>query len=118
MFEELLRNVPSDFWGAMAHVLWRVDYADPLSATYSVINLLEAVAWFAVAAWVLRRHVKQGGGGWNYAYAAAFVVFGLSDVLESQMVPIWLVAAKGVIFGLILWLRYEVLRRYYPGRKL
>jgi hypothetical protein len=116
--DELFGGIPHDFWGAMGHVLWRVNYGDPLAASYSVVNLLEACAWLTVAAWVIRRHVKQGGGVWNFAYAAAFVVFGLSDVMESQIVPIWLIAAKGFIFATILWLRWVVLRRYYPGQKL
>ena len=102
----------------MRHVLWRVDYDDALATGYSALNLLEACAWFAVAVWVIYRHVKQGGGAWNFAYAAAFFVFGLSDVMESQIVPIWLIAVKGIIFCTILWIRWEVLRRYYPGRKL
>ncbi|MEO0586524.1 MAG: hypothetical protein AAF078_02695 [Planctomycetota bacterium] len=118
MVQELFGEVPGEFWPAMMHVLWRVDYGDPLAAAYSAVNLLEAVAWFGVAGWVVRRHVREGGGAWNFAYAAAFVVFGVSDVVESQVVPMWLIAAKGLIFGVIVWLRWEVLRRYYPGRKL
>ena len=118
MFESLFADVPREFIPAMLHVLWRVDYTDPLAAGYSVLNLLEAAAWFGVAVWVLRRHRRKPGGPWNYAYALLFAVFGASDVWESQQVPMWLIAAKGLIFTGIVAARWVVVTRYYPGAKM
>lgn len=119
MWDQLFGDLPPGLWPALQHVVWRVDYASPLATGYSILNLLEAIAWFAVAAWVLRRHFKRDtGGAWDYAYFALFVVFGLSDVMESQLVPLWLIAAKGAIFIAILLVRWIVVRRYYPGAKM
>ncbi|MEM6553002.1 MAG: hypothetical protein AAF750_12870 [Planctomycetota bacterium] len=118
MWDELFGDVPSGFWAAMGHVLWGVDYGDALAVGYSVLNLCEAVAWFAVAVWVIRRHRRRGGGRWDWVYAGLFVVFGLTDVMESQVVPLWLVAVKGVVFGGIVGVRFVVVRRYYVGAKM
>ncbi len=115
---ELFRDMPGEFWPAMGHVLWRLDPSDPLALGYCVLNLLEAAAWFVVAGWVVRRHYRRGGGAWDWAYAAAFVLFGASDVVESQIVPVWLIAAKGILFATILVLRAIVIRRYYPGARM
>jgi hypothetical protein len=53
-----------------------------------VLNQCEAVAWFVVAAWVWRRYRRLGGGARNNVYGSCFVVFGHSDVMESQVVPL------------------------------
>ena len=77
-----------------------------------------------MAGWVLRRRVRDKHGltdtarPWEHAYALSFLVFGLSDVLESQVVPLWLVAAKGLIFAALLICRWQVVTRYYPEAKL
>ena len=118
MWASLFEGMPSGFWPIMRHVLWRVDYGDALAAGYSVLNMLEAVAWFAVAAWVVRRHVRKRGGRWDWVYAGLFAVFGLTDVVESQVVPVWLVGVKGLVFVLILLVRWVVVRRYYVGAKM
>ena len=67
----------------------------------------------------MRRHLRRTTGGvWDWVYVALFAVFGLSDVLESQVVPMWLLAAKGLIFAGIVAVRWIVVRRYYPGSKM
>ena len=118
LFEEVFRDVPGEFWPAMVHVLWRVDYGDPVAAAYSILNLLEALAWFGVAGWVIRRRLRRGRSRIEWVYAGLFVAFGLTDVVESQLVPIWLIAVKGMIFGGILGVRWIVVKRCYPGAKM
>ena len=98
--------------------LWRVDYADPAALAYSVFNLLEAFAWFGVAGWVLHRHAREPRTGWSWAYAALFILFGFTDVVESQRVQPWLIGVKGAVLMLILLLRYKLVRRYYIGAKM
>jgi len=71
-----------------------------------------------VAIWVMRRHWRKEGGAWDYVYALLFVIFGITDFIESQVVPLWLIASKGLIFGGILIVRWIVVRQYYPGAKM
>jgi hypothetical protein len=118
MWDALFADMPSEFWPALRHTLWRVDYADPLARIYSLINLMEACFWLGIAGWVLYRHCKRGGGGWNFAYALAFVVFGATDVIESQIVPVWLIPVKLLILACLLACRAAVVRRYYPQAKM
>ncbi|MHC4756627.1 MAG: hypothetical protein ACYTBP_15950 [Planctomycetota bacterium] len=50
-------------------------------------------------------------------YAAAFIAFGVSDLIEATCLPVWLLLAKGAILALILILRKKVIG-YYPNLKL
>ncbi len=110
--------MPREFWPAMRHVLWRYDPSDPLNAAYHWLNVAEAGAWFGIAGYVAWRFAKhRKSAGWELGYAALFLVFGASDVWESRQVPMWLIAAKGVIFLAIVLVRREVLRRCYPDAK-
>jgi len=118
LLTELFGEMPRDFWGAMTHALWRADWADPFAASYATLNLVEAAFWFGIAAWVVRRHIRRGGGRWNWAYASAFVAFDASDVVESIAVTPGLIVIKGLILAAIIALRLVVVRRYYPGAKM
>ncbi len=55
---------------------------------------------------------------WEPLYVLLFVIFGISDLWESQVVPVWLVAAKGLIFLGIIAVRVPIVMRLYPGKKL
>lgn len=101
----------------MRHVLWRYDDSNPLAVAYSYLNVAEAVAWFAIAGWIARRAWLDPKTHWEWAYAFALVVFGVSDVWESYAVPMWLIAAKGMIFATILLLRWPI-KKQRPGMKL
>ncbi|MCC7205473.1 MAG: hypothetical protein IT441_10365 [Phycisphaeraceae bacterium] len=118
MWDAVFADMPSGFWPAMRHVLWRVDYSDPLAMGYSILNLIEACFWFGIAGWVIQRHLRQSGGLWNYAYVVAFVVFGATDLVESQIVPVWLIPAKILVLVGLLVCRAVVVRRYYPQAKM
>lgn len=71
------------------------------------INLLEAALWWVVAVVVVAR--------WRlWGVAAALVLFGLSDVVETRTGawwrPWWLLAWKGacvLIVAVILWRRWR-----------
>ncbi len=110
-------DVPREFVPALRYVLWAYDADDWLAVGYSALNVAEAIAWFVIAAWVARRAWRDPKTPWEWAYALAFVAFGVSDVWESYRVPIWLIAAKGVILAAILLLRLRV-KRARPGLKL
>lgn len=113
MFEDF----PDEFVPAMQYELWRYDPSDGLATAYHWLNVCEAMAWFAIAAWVGIRFLRHRRSFlWEPLYVALFVVFGLSDLWESQVVPMWLVAAKGLIFGGIVAVRFPVVKRLYPGK--
>jgi len=114
MFEDF----PRAFWPAMRYELWRYDPADPLAAAYHWINVIEAVAWFVIALVVARRLVRDRRSmGWEVAYILLFIAFGVSDLWESRVVPVWLIAAKGLIFAGILTVRHHLIRHHYPDAK-
>ncbi|MEM6459572.1 MAG: hypothetical protein AAF710_09300 [Planctomycetota bacterium] len=113
-------DFPREFWPAMAYVLWRYDpaSADAVATAYHWLNVTEAFAWFAVAVYVGRRLVRHRRAvGWESAYVLLFVVFGVSDLVESRVVPVWLIAAKGLIFAGIVAVRWKLVRSYYPDAK-
>jgi hypothetical protein len=96
---------------------------DPSSAglgdyTYRWFNLFEAAAWFVfaglvVARWRMHRHSRL-----ELAYAAAFAVFGLTDVAEAWQQSLPLLALKGLVLAALLWLRAVVRARWYPSSRL
>ena len=119
MMVAVFDDFPNAFGPAMRYELWRYDPADGLSWGYHWLNVVEAWAWFAIAAYVGIRFLRfRRSLVWEPCYVGLFVVFGVSDLWESRVVPMWLVAAKGVIFGGIVGVRWVVVRWLYPGRKL
>jgi hypothetical protein len=48
------------------------------------------------------------------AYGIAFLTFGLSDFREAYSLQSWLILFKGANLAALIWLRWQVLRRYYP----
>lgn len=112
-------DVPADadFWAWMAHPLWR--YGPTIDARiYAGFNLVEAAAWFAIAAWALRRYVGHRRSLVEPLYVALLVVFGFSDVLESHRVTLWLVLAKLLIFSNLIVTRLYLVRVHYPGWRM
>ena len=114
----MFNDFPREFWPAMRYVLWRYDANDALAVGYHWLNLCEAIAWFVIAGIVGWRMVRQHRAvAWELVYVGLFIAFGLSDVWESYQVPLWLIAAKGLIFGGIVMVRAVLVKRYYPGAK-
>ena len=98
---------------------WSYSAADDslFAAAYHAFNLFEGVAWCGLGVLVLGRYAKRRRGTVEIAYAAAFACFGASDFREAYALETWLILAKGVNLGVLLWLRRFVLRRYYPQSK-
>lgn len=86
-------------------------------ATYHAFNLFEGLAWCGLALLVLRRYAKYRRGSVEIAYAAAFACFGASDFREAYALETWLILAKGLNLGVLLWLRSHVLKSHYPQSK-
>ena len=87
------------------------------AAAYHAYNLFEGAAWCGLAALVLHRYATCRRGPVEIAYAAAFACFGASDLREAYALETWLILAKGVNLGGLLWLRSYVLKNYYPQSK-
>ncbi|MBI2824224.1 MAG: hypothetical protein HYX69_06020 [Planctomycetia bacterium] len=85
---------------------------------YHWFNLFEGSAWLVFAAMVLVRHLRHRRSRLELAYALAFFMFGLSDFREAWVLESWLIWAKLVNLGILLWLRAIVIRRFYPQSKL
>lgn len=114
MFEDF----PRAFWPALQYELWRYDPADSLTVAYHWLNVVEAMAWFMIALAVGRRMIRcRRSVGWESLYVLLFITFGLSDLWESRVVPMWLIAAKGLIFAGILAVRHQLMRHHYPDAK-
>jgi hypothetical protein len=79
---------------------------------YIVFNGLEALIWFGLAIFVLIRHWAIDQKVWVFIYGFSFIIFGLSDCLEVNSLPVWLLLLKGVTFLLIMAARKIVLSRY------
>jgi len=107
---------PDILW---SHTWWRYDpTGSDYNAPYHWFNLFEAGVWFVFGVLVLYRWGRHRHSLLEPAYAAAFVLFGVTDVLESQALTSWLIWLKlANLIGLI-WLRAVVIRRFYPTSKL
>lgn len=115
--------MPDLFEWLWLHTWW--SYAgseDPLHAeVYRWINLIEGLFWVGFAAAVLIRRAKQPRAkrsGIEFAYAAAFLLFAMTDFREAVALQTWLIWLKLVNLIALWWLRKRVMRDYYPDSKL
>ena len=81
-------------------------------------NLIEAAVWFVFAILVFRRWLKCRRSSLEIAYAFAFLVFGVSDVIEAWKLTSWLLWWKAVNLIILFLLRRTIIRRYYPDQRL
>ena len=102
------------------HTWWQYEPdGDSLySAPYHWFNIAEAIAWFIFTLLVLWRWNRQRQSLIEIAYASAFLLFGITDLLESQALTSWLIWLKLVNLIALVWLRAIVIRRFYPQSKL
>lgn len=102
-----------------SHVLWQYQ-SERLSTgdvVYHWLNLLEGAAWIGFGLLVLFRFARYRNSCLEIVYAAAFVLFGLSDFREAYFLQPWIIVAKGAILAALLSLRWIVIRRYYPSSR-
>jgi hypothetical protein len=92
--------------------------ADIHAQLYHSFNLVESSVWWVFAALVLLRFMRFRKSPRELLYALAFVLFGLTDLRESYCLSSWLIWAKLVNLGLLLWLRATVMRRFYPHSRV
>jgi hypothetical protein len=88
-----------------------------LEVFYFGFNGFEAVAWFVIAAIVFRRWQRNRKTGLEVAYALLFLLFGITDVLELDSLPVWRLLVKAVICVMLFAVRYRIITVVYPGAK-
>lgn len=93
---------------------WRYNATDPLHRLYHFFNLAEGLFWIALGGIVIGRFLRYHRSPLEVAYALAFLTFGLTDFREAWRLESWLLLIKGLNLGLLLWLRWIVIRRFYP----
>ena len=82
---------------------------------YFSFNALEAVCWGVFALLVLLRWKKHRHSRLELFYALLFLLFGISDVIEIFVYPIWLLLAKGLVLFGLWWCRKTLIARFYSG---
>jgi hypothetical protein len=101
----------------VTHTWWRYRSTDSFSV-YHYLNLVEGTIWLVFAALVATRFLRWRHSWVEVLYAAAFLTFGLSDFREAYQLESWLLLFKGANLVLLLWLRHEVIRRWYPNSRV
>ena len=81
-------------------------------------NVVEAAAWFIFAGLVLRRWSRLRQSRLELWYVMAFVLFGVSDVIETWALTSWLLWWKVVNLYALFRLRRTVMRRFHPDAKV
>jgi multisubunit Na+/H+ antiporter MnhE subunit len=107
-----LRRWLTQYW-------WRYEPSglSTFSTIYHWFNLAEGVVWCVIALFVFRRYLKSRKSKVEIVYAIAFVTFGLSDFIESEILTGWLIVSKGINLLLLFVLRGVILKRHYPTSK-
>jgi hypothetical protein len=81
-------------------------------------NFFEGAAWLLFAALVVRRHLRFRRSPVEVVYAAAFLLFGLTDFREAYSLQSWLLWLKLAILVALFLLRRFVMRTYYPNSRI
>lgn len=103
-----------------SHTWWQYESTSdsPYNLPYHWFNIAEGVTWFVFALLVLLRWNRARQSSIEIAYVFAFVMFGVTDLLESQALTSWLIWLKLVNLIALIWIRAIVIRRFYPQSKL
>ena len=98
-----------------------IDTASPSLGRYRVVyisfNVAEAAAWFAIAVFVCYRYMRHRKTWYELLYALSFVLFGVTDLIETHSTTVWLLGFKAACLLAILLGRRLVVG-YYPDAKL
>ena len=90
---------------------WDAGTQDWFSIGYHWFNLLEAVIWFGIAAMVGVKNYREHRTAVDWLYALAFLVFGLTDMVEARQQSSPLILFKLMNLIELVCLRQIVSRR-------
>jgi hypothetical protein len=109
MWQELLTNP----W-------WTYDPAtvSGWGRAYRWFNIGEAAVWLVFAVLVVNRWRRRRHSPVELLYGVAFATFGLTDIREASVISATVVLVKGANLAALLWLRAQVMRRWYPENRL
>ncbi len=110
--------MPQDWRNIFAHTIWHSQHnrGNWFDVAYPAFNVVEALCWFGVALYVVRRAIKHNGSRFEFGYASLWFVFGLTDLREAYAQQIGLIAFKGLVLAALLLMRRRIIRRY-PGAR-
>lgn len=96
------------------------DWNDLTAIDYFLVgfNAMEALFWFGCGGYVLRRNAAGHRAGLESLYALLFVLFGLTDVIETFQVSSPLIWVKLFILVPLFVIRRNVLASYTPRPRL
>jgi len=100
---------------------WSQSSAEPhtwLDIATRSFNLVEAAAWFLFALLVFLRWKRHRRSSLELWYVLAFLLFGLSDLIEMWSLTSWLLWWKGINLVTLFLIRRSVMKRYYPTAKV
>ena len=98
---------------------WQYDpAADWYALPYHWTNLIEGCFWVGFAVLVFVRYARHKHSAIELVYVLAFLTFGVSDFREAYVVQSWLILFKGTNLAALLYLRWLVIKRFYPGAKV
>lgn len=98
--------------------IWRLETAGIGDWAYRIFNVIEGLVWLVFGILVLFRWSRNRRSGWEWGYASAFVVFGLTDFREAYVQSIGLILIKGAVLVWLMLARRQCLRVWYPGAKV
>ena len=81
-------------------------------------NSIEALIWFGCAAYVFRRNARLHNSGREQLYGVLFVLFGMTDIVETIQVSSPLIWIKLFVLIPLFVMRRMVLGTYNPTPKL
>lgn len=82
-------------------------------------NLVEGACWLVFAVLVVRRCCRfRKSMRLELSYAAAFVLFGISDFIQAYQLTSWLLIWKLFNLIVLLVLRHRTIRELYPESKV
>jgi hypothetical protein len=106
----------ADYWN---YTLMKTDWSDVDMGRWIYVgfNWLEAAIWIFLGLFVLVRQIRSRKSQWAYLYSFSFLLFGLSDIVESDSLTIGLLMFKIAVFGCIICSR-KIALQDYPGAKI
>lgn len=98
--------------------VWQPETAGISDWSYRAFNLIEGLVWFVFAVLVLLRWHRSRRSRWEWAYASAFLAFGLTDFREAYAQSLGLLLIKGVVLTWLMLTRCRATRVWYPEARI
>lgn len=108
MWDSLLEFWLAPWWE------YRPETISPGYQAYHLFNLLEGGIWCVFGLLVLIRYAKHRSSGLEIVYGLTFFLFAATDFWEAYLLQLWLIPVKVLCVIALLWMRFVLIRTYYP----